>query len=160
MIPSMDELEATVPDFYQLWRVRDGAWPRGTIASSTFLSNGEDETGVEGYENLKEPKHYIFGGLSLELKFDLFSYLSFDELLYLRLVCQDLALSATANTLHQSYWQSRFLIGQETGFLFPSLTDIRDWSRLFAGSRHLLGLNSYPWSIKRESGSYWNPFLL
>lgn len=72
------------------------------------------------------------------------SYLSFDELLSVRLACRDLALLATVDTLPQSYWRSRFLLGQEADFLFPSLTDTRDWCRLFFGIRASLSAGLLP----------------
>ena len=81
-------------------------------------------------ENLERLKH-VFNRLSPELKFEIFSYQSFDELLNIRLVCRDLAPLATVNTLPQSYWRSRLLLVQEADFLFPKLTDTRDWSWLF-----------------------------
>ncbi|PYH94556.1 hypothetical protein BO71DRAFT_419279 [Aspergillus ellipticus CBS 707.79] len=77
----------------------------------------------------------LFNGLSTELKFEICSYLSFVELLTMRLVCRDLALLARVDTLPQSYWRSRFLLGQEADFLFLSPTAPRDWSRVFFGSR-------------------------
>lgn len=159
-IPFTDDLEAIASDFRKahdgsLWKGRDGAHPTtataagidhhsegGTCASGPFEPYGDrhplpslDDTREERREKLERPKPHIFDGLSPELKFEIFSYLSFDELLNMRLVCRDLALLATVERLPQSYWRSRFLLGQEVDFLFPSLTDTRDWSRLFFGTR-------------------------
>lgn len=64
---------------------------------------------------------------------EIISYLSFVELLDLRLVCRGFALLATSSALSQSYWRSRFCIGQEADFLFPRLTETQNWARLFVG---------------------------
>ncbi|KGO47924.1 hypothetical protein PEXP_037990 [Penicillium expansum] len=95
-------------------------------------------------ENPKRPKHYIFGRLLLELKFEIFSYLSFDELLNFRLVCRDLALLATVDILPRSYWRSRFLLGQEADFLFLDITDTLDWYLIFFGTRASLAAGTLP----------------
>lgn len=93
-------------------------------------------------ENPKGRKHYIFDILSLELKSEIFSYLSFGELLNVRLVCRDLTLLAAVDTLPRSYWRSRFILGQEADFLFPDATDTQDWYLLFFGTRASLTARS------------------
>lgn len=115
---------------------------RGTCVSSLFGSNDDqhllpfpDDTREERCKKLERPKHHFFDGLSPELKFEIFSYLSFDELLNMRLVYRNLALLATVDTFPQLYWRSRFLLGQEADFLFPRLTDKWDWSQLFFWTR-------------------------
>lgn len=75
---------------------------------------------------------------------EIFSYLSFDEPLNMRLACRNLALLATVETLLQLYWRSRFLLGQEADFLFPRLTDKRDWSQLFFWTRASLRARFLP----------------
>ena len=121
--PPTDDLEATTTavgiDYHS-----EG----GTSASP-------DITKVKRLENVESPKNDIFNGLSPELKVEIFSYLPFEELLNLRLVCRGLALLANIDTLPQSYWQSRFLLGQEADFLFPSLINTQDWSQLFFRTR-------------------------
>lgn len=72
---------------------------------------------------IASPQVRPWTGCSPELKFEIFSYLSFDELLNMRLVCRNLALLATVDTLPQLYWRSRSLLGQEADFLFLRLTD-------------------------------------
>ncbi|KAJ5412979.1 hypothetical protein N7465_005284 [Penicillium sp. CMV-2018d] len=159
-IPSLKELETTASDVRKmrgssLRKERDGARPvtattsgidccseEGTLALVSFGPNGNcvlvpspDAMTKQIHEIPKRPKRYIFEGLSLELKFEIFSYLSFVELLNVRLVCRDLALLAAVDMLPRSYWRSRFLLGQEADFLFPDATDTQDWSLLFFGTR-------------------------
>ncbi|KAJ5714496.1 uncharacterized protein N7483_011677 [Penicillium malachiteum] len=111
---------------------------RGSCASSPSGLNDDrhlipfpDNMREETCKKLERPKHFFFDALSPELKYEIFSYLSFDELLNMRLVCQNLALLMTVDKLPQSYWRSRFLLGQEADFLFPRLTDKWDLSKLF-----------------------------
>ncbi|KAJ5619619.1 hypothetical protein N7510_003603 [Penicillium lagena] len=80
----------------------------------------------------------VFNELSPELKFEILSYLSFDEILNMRLVCRDLAQLAAVESLPLSYWRSRFLLGQEFDFLFPNLSDTQNWFGLFFGTRAFL----------------------
>lgn len=139
-IPSMDDLNATVSGFCRapdssLWKERDGA---------RHLLPFPDDTREVRCKKPEKPKHHFFDGLSPELKFEIFSYLSFDELLDMRLVCRNLALLATVDTLPQSYWRSRFLLGQEADFLFPRLTDKWDWSQLFFWTRASLRARLLP----------------
>ncbi|KGO74307.1 hypothetical protein PITC_019770 [Penicillium italicum] len=122
-----------------------------TSASCPVRHNGNcesipshDSMAKQMLENPKRPKHYIFDRLSLELKFEIFSYLSFDELLIVRLVCRDLALLATVDMLPRSYWRSRFLLGQEADFLFLDVTDTLDWYLLFFGIRASLTAGTLP----------------
>lgn len=146
-IPSMDDLQAATLGFCKapdgsLWKGRDGARTttvtvvgigycneRENSASSPFESN--DDRNLLPFpdrcEKLERPKRHFFDALSPELKYEIFSYLSFDELLDMRLVCRNIALLATSDTLPESYWRSRFLLGQEADFLFPKLTDKWDW---------------------------------
>ncbi|BCR86526.1 uncharacterized protein ACHE_30513S [Aspergillus chevalieri] len=110
-IPSMDDLKATTFGFCKapdgsLWKEQDGARPTtatvvgidyhnegGNCASSPFGSNDDrhllpfpDDTREERYKKLERPKHHFFEALSPELKYEIFSYLSFDELLNMRLI--------------------------------------------------------------------------
>ncbi|OQE10215.1 hypothetical protein PENVUL_c004G08176 [Penicillium vulpinum] len=109
-IPSLKELERTASDFRKicgswLWKDRDGAYPttaaaadtdchskEGTSASGSFGPSGNchlvpppDIITKQVRENAERPKHYIFDGLPLELRHEILSYLSFDEILGLRL---------------------------------------------------------------------------
>ncbi|KAL2817020.1 hypothetical protein BDW59DRAFT_182360 [Aspergillus cavernicola] len=79
-----------------------------------------------------------FGSLSPELIYEILSYLSCKEVAALRLVHLNLAEIAAVNSLPQSYWRTRFLLGQEADFMFPNLTDRRDWCGLFSAARGLL----------------------
>ncbi|OJJ07411.1 hypothetical protein ASPVEDRAFT_142746 [Aspergillus versicolor CBS 583.65] len=63
-----------------------------------------------------------FYPLSTELIHEVLSHLS----------CKEVA------NLPQSYWRSRFFLGQEADFLFPDFSETRDWRALFFGQRHLL----------------------
>ncbi|KAL3456632.1 hypothetical protein BJX64DRAFT_296528 [Aspergillus heterothallicus] len=130
-----------------------------TISSLDELCTGEDYVVLQSGQlrighrtassckdaKVRAPGHRVFGALSYELKLEILSYLSFQELLTARLVCRDLSLLADPHSLPQSYWKSRFLLGQEADFLFPNLTRKRDWATLFlrikaalrAGNLHL-----------------------
>ncbi|KAI9045251.1 F-box protein [Aspergillus affinis] len=115
-----------------LWRKRNVACSSNAIAANIDCLGG-------GATCVSE-----FFKLSPELRFEVLSYLSFHELLSMRLVCRDLALFATVDKLPQSYWRTRFLLGQEADFLFPNLSDTRDWSRLFFGTRASLRARCLP----------------
>jgi hypothetical protein len=168
-IPSVDDLKTTTFGFCKapggsLWKGRDGARPTtatvvgigyhnegGNCASSPIGSNDNrhllpfpDDMREDRCKRLGIPKHHFFDALSPELKYEIFSYLSFGELLNIRLVCRNLALLATVDTLPQLYWRSRFLLGQEADFLFPRLTDKWDWSRLFFWTRASLRARLLP----------------
>lgn len=111
-IPSLDDLEANHV------QVKD-------------LRYGNE---IDGCMGERSHRNHIID-LPLDLKLEIFSYLSFNEVLNMRLVCRYLALFAAVDALPQSYWRSRFLLGQEADFLFPNLTKRRNWSRLFFGFR-------------------------
>jgi hypothetical protein len=165
----MGDLKVIVSGFCKasdgsVWKRRDGAHSKAeTVVSIDYHSEGgncisspfgsaddrhppsfPNHTREERCEEPQGPKHNFFDALSPELKFGIFSYLSFDELLNMRLVCRNLALLATVDTLPQSYWRSRFLLGQEADFLFPRLTDKWDWSRLFFWTRASLRARLLP----------------
>lgn len=95
------------------------------------LANGDK---ISKWMDKRRPRNLIFN-LPLDVKLEIFSYLSFKEVLNMRLVCRYLALFAAVDALPQSYWRSRFLLGQEADFLFPNLAKQRNWSRLFFGVR-------------------------
>ncbi|KAL6234049.1 hypothetical protein BDW75DRAFT_251655 [Aspergillus navahoensis] len=107
-IPSLDELEDSVP-----------AEP----VSHSRLGN-------------YEPR--VFGSLSTELKHEILAYLSYSDVCVLRIVCRELADFTHPSNLPQSYWRSRFLLGQEADFLFPTLSERRKWSCLYFGTMALL----------------------
>ncbi|KAG2416352.1 hypothetical protein HFD88_007567 [Aspergillus terreus] len=96
-IPSMDELEN--------YRKESSA------CASSFAGTDDDRPAVplpcgtrrESRETLETP--HIFDGLSPELQYEILSYLSFAELLNMRLVCRDLALFTAPDMLPQSYWR-------------------------------------------------------
>ena len=145
VIPSMDDLEATAPEgkYYPIQRV-NGVCGSSASDGGRHPLPSHHNTIVKMCESVDRPNHHILNGLSPELRFEIFSYLSFNELLNLRLICRELALPARLNTLPQSYWQSRFLLGQEADFVFPRLTDIRDWCRLYSGTRASLNAELLP----------------
>ncbi|KAL4902685.1 hypothetical protein BDW74DRAFT_180387 [Aspergillus multicolor] len=68
----------------------------------------------------------LFGSLPLEVTDEILSYMSTKELATLRRVCRNLANLAAVGRLPQSYWRSRFLVGQEADFLFSDPRDMRD----------------------------------
>lgn len=117
-----------------------------TIPSTDRLQTAAppDSARVKELGTLGRPKNYAFKKLSLELKFEILSYLSFDELLNMRHVCRDLALLATVDKLPPSYWRSRFSLGQEADFLFPNLKASCEWNRLFFGTRASLSAKHLP----------------
>ncbi|CAG8192000.1 unnamed protein product [Penicillium salamii] len=92
----------------------------------------EDTSKVIRANSLK-PCAHVFKKLPAELASEILSYLSFAELLTLRLVCRDFALIATTSVFSQSYWRGRFCIGQEMDFLFLKLIKARNWARIFQG---------------------------
>ncbi|KAE8137955.1 hypothetical protein BDV38DRAFT_292569 [Aspergillus pseudotamarii] len=169
VIPSIHDLEATAPDFHKahdipLWKEREGA-SRITLAVEGRNYRNERVAGISGpsapddgrhplpsHHNTilkrrtrpEKPRNHMLNRLSAEMRFEIFSYLSFDELLNLRLVCRDLALQASIDTLPQSYWRSRFCLGQELDFVFPCLSDTRDWCRLYFGTRASLSARILP----------------
>ncbi|KAL4801251.1 hypothetical protein BDV18DRAFT_167591 [Aspergillus unguis] len=112
VIPSASELEAGCPQI---------VWPSGAA--------------VEQQSHLN-----ILDRLSPELHFEIFSYLPCEQILRLRLVSRQLASIANPATLPQAYWRSRFLPGQEAGFLSLTMSNVnsRNWDRLFLGTFSLL----------------------
>ena len=95
----------------------------------------------------------IFDRFSPELICEILCYLPFDQLLKLRLVCRSLAFIGRTSHLPQAYWRSRFCIGQELDFLFPNLSEIRNWHRLFsATSRQLRNSDMALLNRKRVRG--------
>lgn len=125
-IPSIDDMEVALPN------------PLGSDDDRRLLSFFDD-TGNRNHQTQQRRKRNFFDMLPTEVLFEIFSFISFDELLNLRLVCRTLALSATVNTLPQSYWRSRFLLGQEADYLVSmNLHDKQDWSRPFFWTRSSL----------------------
>ncbi|KAJ5492238.1 hypothetical protein N7453_010335 [Penicillium expansum] len=90
-------------------------------------------------ENPKRPKHYIFGRLSLELKFEIFSYLSFDELLNVRLLYLQPWIFFHGRTGEVGFSWVRKLI-----FFFLDITDTLDWYLIFFGTRASLAAGTLP----------------
>lgn len=119
-ILSMDELEAMPA---KKW-----------FAGAGFVETDGDrpaaplpgDTRGESRKMLERPQPHILNALSPELQYEILSHLPFDELLNMKLVCRDLARLAASDMLPRSYWSSRFLLGQEADFLFPSLNDTQD----------------------------------
>ncbi|KAL4757301.1 F-box protein [Aspergillus foveolatus] len=95
-----------------------------------------------------EPR--VFGSLSTELKHEILAYLSYRDVCMLRLLCRELADITHPWNLPQSYWRSRFLLGQEADFLFPSLLEKRHWPRLYLGTRGLLNSKSPPFINRKR----------
>ena len=91
--------------------------------------------------------HHSLGRLPLEVLYEVFSYLSFSHLLDIRYVCRDLALLSRPDKLPDSFWRSQFMIGSEQDFLFMDVTEKRNWSRLFRGTRSLM---KYPSMVNRK----------
>ncbi|KAL4993288.1 hypothetical protein BDV10DRAFT_199823 [Aspergillus recurvatus] len=85
-----------------------------------------------------EPR--VFGSISTELKHEILTYLPYRDVCTLRLVCRELADFTGPSSLPQSYWRSRFLLGQEADFLLPTLSKRRNWSRLYLGAMAPLNL--------------------
>lgn len=148
-IPSATDLEAILSDDSNSKTVVSLRSDDDACASALFESSEVPaifrslEHTAEGIRT-KEPSSdlCVFDKLSTELSSEIFSYLSFHELLSLRLICRRLALFAANTALAQSYWRSRFCIGQEADFLFPRLTEPRNWARLFMGTKVSLRNNA------------------
>lgn len=79
--------------------------------------------------------HKTFGRLSLEVIYEVISYLSFLQIANLRLSCGALASLIQWEYLPQSFWKSRFMLGQSLDFMFPTFfSDLKhNWLRLFYG---------------------------
>ena len=171
-IPSMDDLEGSASDLRKahgcsLWKSGKHALPttataagtgyhsKGATTTSTasgaFNPNGgphrvpsPDGTTEERCVELDRPHYNILDRLSPELRLETFSYLSLDEILNMRLVCRGLARLLRVEMLPQSYWRSRFLLGQEADFVFPNFSGVRNWRQLFLWTRASLRAGSLP----------------
>ncbi|PLB53887.1 hypothetical protein P170DRAFT_460202 [Aspergillus steynii IBT 23096] len=96
------------------------------------------QTDITG-ESRPQSASPAFGNLSLELVYEIFSYLPCSQLAKLRLVCRDLSWKARPDQLPQSYWKSRFYLGQELGFMCPNSSMVaRDWFRAYWGTTSFL----------------------
>lgn len=82
--------------------------------------------------------YQAFGPLSTELIHEVLSYLSCKEVAALRLVNRTFSSIAAVENLPQSYWRSRFLLGQVADFVFPGLGERRDWRGLLFGLKRRL----------------------
>ncbi|KAF5863926.1 hypothetical protein ETB97_009033 [Aspergillus alliaceus] len=117
-IPLLEKLEENAPD------VAVG-WEKQTVhhTSSTDIDTG--------YCN-------SFGRLSLELLYEVISYLSVPELLNLKCTSRELAQRVVFSGLPQSFWKRQFTPGYGMDFLFPDLEQKRDWLRLYRGTMSFL----------------------
>lgn len=79
-----------------------------------------------------------FGRLSIELVYEIVSYLTFTQALTIRLVCRELALVVSPGRPPLSFWRTRFMLGHEQDFVFADTRVNRDWMRVFYGTRRLL----------------------
>ncbi|PLN85544.1 hypothetical protein BDW42DRAFT_202402 [Aspergillus taichungensis] len=129
-IPSTDDLETM-------------AAPLGPSYNQYSSPSSEDTKG-EGREPPEGRKPNVFERLPTELVHKILIYLSFSDLLKTRLVCRDLAHLSKVDAIPQKYWASRFHLGQEADFFFPNLTDTRNWSLLFFGTRRYLRSEALP----------------
>ncbi|GLA14303.1 hypothetical protein AnigIFM62618_000679 [Aspergillus niger] len=102
-------------------------------SSGRYLSHPNSRVG--SLTEMGKRRYNAFSCLSTELLLEIFSYVPFEQLLTLRLVCRDLAVLADISMLPQSYWRSRFLLGQEADFVFPCLSETQDWFKLFFATR-------------------------
>ncbi|SPB52102.1 unnamed protein product [Aspergillus niger] len=109
------------------------AYENSMSSSEKYLMHHSSRVG--GLTEVGERRYHAFSKLSTELLLEIFSYVPFGQLLTLRLVCRDLAVLADISMLPQSYWRSRFLLGQEADFVFPCLSETQDWFKLFFATR-------------------------
>lgn len=99
------------------------------------------------------------GPLYTELIHEIFCYLPCKEVAALRLVNKSLAAIAAVENLPQSYWRSRFFPGQEADFVFPILSERRDWRALFFGLNQLLrNSESLPLLTRKKIRNLIEPF--
>ncbi|KAJ5356191.1 hypothetical protein N7517_010800 [Penicillium concentricum] len=122
------------------WKERDGARPATATVAGIDCHGEESTSASDAFEPIgtyhlfpsdvmtkqiciypEIPKPYIFGRLSLELKFEIFSYLTFD--------------GPNSICSHGRIGEAWFLLGQEADFLFLNVTDRKDWYLLFFGTR-------------------------
>lgn len=99
----------------------------GALISHTAENKEETESGPR-----------LFGLLPPELKDDIFSYLTYDEVEIMRLVSPDMAQLGADHKLPQEYWKSRFMLGQEMDFIFPDLKEKRNWRGVFFAVKRYL----------------------
>ena len=150
-IPLTAELGATGLSFRRLQNLPENTTGGGPFNGHGIIysppSSGSNEatppgfgqaTAGELHAKLEFPTTSSFEGLSPDLTYEILSYLPFDQLLNLRLVCRHFATFGRIDRLPQSYWRSRFCIGQEADFIFPNLSEKRNWASLFSGTRVLL----------------------
>ncbi|KAF3015672.1 hypothetical protein E8E15_000412 [Penicillium rubens] len=155
-IPSVDDLKTTTFGFCKapggsLWKGRDGARPTtatvvgigyhnegGNCASSPIGSNDNrhllpfpDDMREDRCKRLGIPKHHFFDALSPELKYEIFSYLSFGELLNIRLVLTNYGRSATFAPL-----RSRLYASVELLPIFPPGNTITGFVALESANKH------------------------
>lgn len=79
------------------------------------------------------PDNNYLSALPPELIFHIFSYLPLAQVMCMRLVTRRFARIACWDNLPQSFWRSRFMLGNEMDFVLPDLSQGRDWARLFQG---------------------------
>ncbi|GLA15494.1 hypothetical protein AnigIFM62618_002035 [Aspergillus niger] len=82
-----------------------------------------------------ESGYNIFSRLPDEMLFEVLTYLSYRQVQNIRLTCRYLNWRVRNAKLPQSYWRSRFMLGQEFDFIFPGLRTSRDWYKLYAGTK-------------------------
>ena len=125
---------------------------QGVAHDSGPLKPNDDRSSSPSSDDTKEKNREPPGGrkphalnrFPSELICKIFSYLSFNDLLKTRLVCHDLAHFSELEAIPKEYWWSRFYLGQEADFIFPDLTDRRDWSLLFFGITKYLRSKELP----------------
>lgn len=113
-------------------------WSDPFAISLTDISEAAQPLPSTSVGDLQVGSCRAFDPLSTELIHEILSHLSCKEVPGLRLVNRSLAATAAVKNLPQSYWRSRFLLGQEADFIFPDLSETRDWRALFFGQMKLL----------------------
>ncbi|KAJ6020998.1 hypothetical protein N7540_006502 [Penicillium herquei] len=134
-IPSFEELERAAPMTVKSFKKFSQIWSTDSSTEASLINSPQGRTG-QHRTGSGGSLSYLPNGLPPELIFEILSYLPFTEVLKLRLVCRQLAV--IFEFLPESYWRSRFCIGQEADFLFPNLKESRKWESTFLGTSRFL----------------------
>ncbi|GKZ17757.1 hypothetical protein AbraIFM66951_010837 [Aspergillus brasiliensis] len=153
-LPSLSYIENLTGGLYDEVRCRgqDGAQPRAVELRSDCERPLPYDSRIRA--NLRGFMQDSLSRLPVEILYEVLTYLPFDEIGNVRRTCHYLARLASITMLPQSYWRSRFMLGQELDYIFPCTTETRDWFRLWSGikvyQRHNRQLLVNRWQIRKR----------
>lgn len=118
------------------------------LAPAVYASASSKQTAVlNSAAHCRSHHDDLLANLPVDLVYLVLSYLPFNEVANIRLVCRDWAQIAKPENLPQSFWQRTFIIGGGKDYIFSEATAVQDWFQLFFGvksclaSRHALLTN-------------------